>query len=273
MLGDLLRSMFGPSTGQPGIRHYAQLTRDDDVWRLAPYAQPSRRVSAEVVVLPKLAFYADVKAACGAFDPVQQDDEPPQQIAVTSTITIDPKRHFVVTASGDSMDGGATPIADGSLVLCEWARGVSAESVEGKPFLLVGHGEADTTFAVMKVPRRTTGGWVLESWNPKFGPQKMPSDARLEPVARVVEVVERARGLVLWGEYDRDVIAAAFGSQNNPSWRVGHRDIDVLGQPHTVLMVTLRKASQTKVEHRYADCFLSRTEFQWSLRLPRSVSR
>lgn len=86
---------------------------------------------------------------------------------------------------------------------------------------------------------------------------------KLEPVARVVEVVERSTGLVLWGEYDRDVIAKAFGSENNPSWRVGHRDIDVLGAPHTILMITLRKTNQTKVEHRYADRFLSPKVLQW----------
>lgn len=66
-----------------------------------------------------------------------------------------------------------------------------------------------------------------------------------------------------WGRYDRDAIAAAFGSENNPSWRVGHRDIDVQAQPHTVLMVTLRKSADTKLEHRYADRFLARDEFQW----------
>jgi hypothetical protein len=32
---------------------------------------------------------------------------------------------------------------------------------------------------------------------------------------------------------------------------------------HTILMVTLRKAGQLKIEHRYADRFLSPTELQW----------
>ena len=115
----------------------------------------------------------------------------------------------------------------------------------------------------MKVPRRVDGGWALESWNAEFGPQTVPKEMRLEPVARVIEVVERSAGLVLWGEYNRDEIAKAFGSQNNPSWKVGHRDIDVLGIPHTVLMITLRKANQTRIEHRYADRFLSPSELQW----------
>ncbi len=263
VLPEVLRRLLGPSTGQPGIRHYVQLTRTDDVWRLDHLSEPATTHAAEVIPFPKVPFYADIKAACGAFDPVHQDDAPPEPIGVKASVALDPKRHFVVTASGDSMNGGNTPIADGDLVLCEWARDVSPETVVGKPFLLVGHDEADTTFAVMKVPRRTNDGWVLDSWNPDVAPQKLPPTARLEPVARVIEVIERARGLVLWGEYNRDAIAKAFGSENNPSWRVGHRDIDVLGAPQTVLMVTLRKADQKKVEHRYADRFLSRTELQW----------
>ena len=264
VLPEVLRRVLGPSTGQPGIRHTVQLVRDDETWRLARLIDPaSESTRADVLPFPKLPFYPDVKVACGTFDPITQEDEAPQPIAVTASVAVDPKTHFVVTATGDSMDGGPTPIADGSLVLCEWTRGASAESVQGKPFLLVGHDEAGTTFAVMKVPRRTNGGWVLESWNPEFPPQKLPPGAKLEPVARVVEVIERARGLVLWGNYDRDAIASAFGRKNDPSWKVGHRDIDVQDAPHTVLMGTLRKTSQTKVEHRYADRFLSPTTFQW----------
>jgi hypothetical protein len=115
----------------------------------------------------------------------------------------------------------------------------------------------------MKVPRRTKDGWVLESWNPEFAPQRLPPAGVLEPVARIIEVIQEPTGLVLWGEYNRDEIAAAFGSKNDPSWKVGHRDIDAQGEPHTILMVTLRKTNQTNVEHRYADRFLSAKELQW----------
>lgn len=264
VLPDVLRRLLGPSTGQPGIRHSVQLVLEDDVWRLERAgAPPLASDSAEVLPFPRLPFFNDVKVACGKFDAAAQIDEISEPIAIRASVATDPKKHFVVTAEGNSMDGGVTPIRDGDLVLCEWTRGASADTVEGKPHLLVGHDSADTSFAVMKIPRRSNGGWTLESWNPEFAPQALPRGSRLEPIARVLEVVERAPGLILWGEYDRDAIAAVFGSQNNPSWKVGHRDIEVAGLPHTVLMVTLRKAGQNKIEHRYADRFLSRTEFQW----------
>lgn len=85
---------------------------------------------------------------------------------------------------------------------------------------------------------------------------------RLEPVAPASPGNEPGE-LVLWGEYNRDSIAAAFGSVNDPSWKVGHRDIDADGKPNTILMVTLRKAGQTKMEHRYADRFLTPSSLQW----------
>ena len=54
-----------------------------------------------------------------------------------------------------------------------------------------------------------------------------------------------------------------FGSKNDPSWRSGHRDISVFGDPHSILMVNLRKPKDTPLEHRYADQFVSPQEFQW----------
>ena len=56
------------------------------------------------------------------------------------------------------------------------------------------------------------------------------------------------------------------------SWKVGHRDIDVQGAPQTILMVTLRKTNQTKLEHRYADRFLSPSELQWESQASTTVA-
>ncbi len=211
----------------------------------------------------RVPYYADVKVACGGFDESAQQDESAEQIEIQTNVTVDPRKHFVVQASGDSMNGGDAPIRDGDRVLCEWDRDASKESIEGRPYLLVGHDMAESSFAVIKVPRKTAAGWRLESWNPDFPPQPIPKTTKLQPVAKVLRVIEEPLGLVLYGAYDRDAIAELFGGQNNPSWRVGHRDIDVGGTEHTILMVTLRKGSGIKVEHRYADRFLSATELQW----------
>jgi superfamily II DNA or RNA helicase len=262
VLSEVLRRLFGPSAGLPGMRHRARLSRDGDGWRLDRDDAVPTGEDGTVILFPRLPFYADVKVACGAMEAASQSDEI-TQIRVRTDQPVDPAKHFVVRAEGDSMNGGETPIADGDLVLCEWTRNASAESVQGRAHLLVGHDSTETSFAVVKVPVRRAEGWWLESWNPAYPPMKIPPETRLEPVARVLRVVDEPQGLALYGEYDRDAIAAAFGSENNPSWRVGHRDIDVGSEHHTILMVTLRKAGQLKIEHRYADRFLSPTELQW----------
>jgi len=187
-----------------------------------------------------------------------------ERISIKATRGLDPARHFVVRADGDSMNGGDTPIADGDLVLCEWVKGRGLDGIEGKPHLLVGSDAADTSFAVMKIPRRRDGHWLLESWNPAFAPMAMPATGSLQPVARVVEVVAEELGLELWGTYERAAVVAAFGGTNDPSWQVGHRDIDVGGKPHTVLLVTLRKDGQTKIEHRYDDGFSTPDVLAWT---------
>jgi superfamily II DNA or RNA helicase/diadenosine tetraphosphate (Ap4A) HIT family hydrolase len=262
VLATLMRSWFGPSAGLPGTRHQVKLDHSDDGWRLERVDGAATKAPTFDAASPQLPFFADVQAACGALLPDASNAAPAQQVAIKSDHALDPSKQFVVRALGDSMNGGDTPIADGDLVLCEWARGASPAEFEGRAFLLVGT-DGEHSFAAIKVPRGHGDGWVLESWNPTEPSQPIPAGAKLEPVARVLGVVREADDLVLWGEYDRDAIAKAFGSVNNPSWKVGHRDITVAGQPHTILMVTLRKASQTNVDHRYSDQFVSANTLKW----------
>lgn len=264
VLPEVLRKLLGPATGQPGIRHRVRLVRADDAWLLErEELAPAVADACEVIPFPRLPYFADVRAACGLMDSAVQQSERSELAAVRTDRPVDPTKHFLVRADGDSMNGGDVPIADGDLVLCEWTRGLDAARVEGKPFLLVGASAAETSFAVIKVPRRRDGRWSLDSTNPSFAPQPVPPATKLEPVARVLGVVEPALGLVLYGSYDRDAIAATFGMKNDPSWKVGHRDVEVAGTQHTVLMITLRKAGSTKLEHRYADRFTSRAELEW----------
>jgi hypothetical protein len=41
VLPEVLRRLLGPSTGQLGIRHYAQLVRDDELWRPERVGEPT----------------------------------------------------------------------------------------------------------------------------------------------------------------------------------------------------------------------------------------
>ena len=185
-----------------------------------------------------------------------------ERLAVDASVDLDPERHFVVRASGDSMDGGDRPIRDGDLVLCEWLTVGTPEAVEGQAVLLSG-GQGDEVFAYLKRPVRVDGRWMLRSDHPATPDLPLDPAVTLRIVAKVVEVVEPRRGPVLWQLYDRDTIAPLFGRRNGPDWRTGHKDVDTLAPPQTVLMVNLRKPPGTPLEHRYADRFLAPDELQW----------
>jgi len=261
LLPKLMRQWFGPSAGLPGTRHRVKLRLlARGGWELRPQGEDIGHTG--VIPLDRVPFFEALEVACGF--PHEQFDEAdvPSWLTIDSSVQVDPKRHFVVRASGNSMDGGERPIADGNLVLCTWESISDPAEVEGKPCLLT---EAGTVGAMarLKVPVRVDGHWVLRSLNPSFRDQSIDSGQTLRVVGRVVEVVEERAGPTLWGLYDRDAIAGLFGHQNNPSWRVGHRDLDVGDQSHTVLMVNLRKPPGTPLEHKYADRFVSPEQLQW----------
>ncbi len=260
VLAALLRGWLGLAAGQPGTRHQVALVRRDDHWEL--HRAVGDRTEVEVATSPGLPFFPDLKVACGAIQKTDRLADVKAFLQVAVDREVDPARNFLVRASGDSMNGGEHPIQDQDLVLCEWFQG-SAADINGKPMLIVGHYDVETSFASLKVPIRKGESWILRSWNPTEKDQELPTDARVEPVARVLGVVEERMGLTLYAKYKREDIAKVFGSSANQSWQVGHRDIDVHGQSNTILMVDLRKDVATKVEYRYADLFLSRDEFQW----------
>lgn len=264
LLPRLMRRWFGPSAGLPGTRHAVELVRASPD-APAPWLLRARRAAASAgdeIPLGQVPYYEDLRAACGVADVQPAGHDRARAIAVRASQPIDPQRHFVVRASGDSMDGGPSPIRDGDLVLLEWATVTDPREIEGKPVLLTG-GRADEVVAYLKIPVRAHGRWLLRSTNPREPDRPVESDVVLSVVGRVLEVVEERTDPVLWGLYDRDAIAELFGHRNNPSWRVGHRDVDVGGRPHTVLMVNLHKGNDVPLEHRYADRFVSRGELQW----------
>lgn len=186
VLGAILAGLFGPDAGKPGTEHSVVL-RDRD-----------GRMTLEAVVMAEaedgsaLPYFADLAVACG-LAPVQHAEGEARTIRVRSELRIDPRRHFVVRASGDSMDGGARPIRDGDLVLCAWLPAAPPELVEGKACLLVATVGAGMSEAMIKVPTRDEdGAWRLRSWSPGQVDLAIDRWEALRVVARAIEVVSAA---------------------------------------------------------------------------------
>ena len=268
VLPQLMRDWFSPNAGHPGTHHTVELKRSrKDVWTLHPGVEWAARSNENV--RGRVPFFESFKVACGYTWEENQANDEKVWIQIQASETIDPKRFFVVRASGDSMDGGSMPIHDGDLVLCEWSTESDPGAVEGEVCLLAG-GEGEASVALLKIPEKRDNRWWLVSQNPAYDAQLVQSSMTLRLVALARRVVEERRYPELWGEYDRDAIASFFGYENNPSWRVGHRDVEVGEDEHTILMVNLRKPDNTPTAHQYSDRFLSPSEFQWESQAPTS---
>jgi phage repressor protein C with HTH and peptisase S24 domain len=187
LLAGILRGLYGEDAGAPGMNHRAVLREIDGQWTLVPV------LAVERPEAPALPYYSDLAVACGLGDTQHADADATAAINIDTEHVIDPRRHFVVRARGDSMDGGERPIRDGDLVLCARLAAPLPESVDGKPCLLVAHDGPDMSEAMIKVPTRIgEDTWVLRSWSP--GQADLPIDRweALRVVARVIGVVEEA---------------------------------------------------------------------------------
>lgn len=260
VLPRIMREIFGPRAGLPGSRHFVELWKDQRGWRL-DRQEPDVAKEATILPFPALRYYPELAVACGIA--VEQDDNPDGSMPIQIETDVDAQKHFVVRASGESMNGGDAPIEDGDLVLIETASVTDPAQFEGKPCLLSGYEGPDQSFAQIKIPLRQGKNWILRSTNPEFEDQTVAKGVKLHVAGMVVGTVKEPSGVTLWGTYDRPEVVAMFGQHYGPSWKVGHRNFDVNGKPNTFLFVTLRKPPSTKLEHRYADRFLSRREFQW----------
>ncbi len=189
LLPSILRQWFGLGAGHPGTNHQVELYKSALGWQLQKHGADSL---AQVLPFPSLPFYENLQVACGAFAESGEAADEASQITIATELDVDPKTHFVIKATGDSMDGGAHPIRHGDLVLCEWRTGGNTEDIGGKAWLIVGYAEADASLAAIKVPIKQKQGWLLRSWNPKYEDQNLPTLTRLEPVAKVIGTVQPA---------------------------------------------------------------------------------
>ncbi len=161
-LGDLLRRWFGPDAGKAGTDFHVDFRRSPDGWWVEP-------VGAKVIALPArghVAAYPSLRAAAGeVLDDVDLQGAGVQAEEVRLPIGVADPDVFAVRATGDSMDGGKSPIRDGDWVLMKWARGKGLGAVRGRVALVgVGDPAGERQFLLKRVVE-TEQGQRLRSEN------------------------------------------------------------------------------------------------------------
>ena len=80
-----------------------------------------------------IPYFSDLKIACGHFRTSSHETEEIEQIALPEKYgTLDPAKHFIARAMGNSMNGGKHPIHDGDYLLLEHITSNNAGSISNQ---------------------------------------------------------------------------------------------------------------------------------------------
>jgi superfamily II DNA or RNA helicase/SAM-dependent methyltransferase len=216
-----------------------------------PFARPNTKGT-------ELPFFPNIKIACGHFKTGRADAEEFRSLG-DGHGKLDPQRHFIARASGNSMNGGKNPIRDGDYLLLERLSANNAGSITGSVVAIERQDDSgDSQYLLRVVLKSPTGGYVLRANNPDYG--DLDSTDEMRTLARLKDVLNPIE-LAVGQSFMREDIPALFGTTfNSGSWNVGH--VVLHDRRAHVLLVTLNKQGKS-AEHRYVDHWLDESTFHW----------
>jgi superfamily II DNA or RNA helicase/HKD family nuclease/SOS-response transcriptional repressor LexA len=214
---------------------------------------PSR--ARNVVELP---YFPNLKIACGHFKTGRTDTEEHRALPL-SYGQLDPSRHFIAQASGNSMDGGKNPVRDRDYLLLELISPTRAGSITGSVVAIERQDDGgDNQYLLRVVTKAKDGQYVLKANNPAYN--DLPATDDMRTLARLRAVIDPL-DLALGQPIMREDIPALFGEAFNPgNWNVGH--VNLKEKKVHVLLVTLNKQGKS-AEHRFLDHWIDEQHFHW----------
>lgn len=213
----------------------------------------------------ELPFFPTLKIACGHFrnSMVDQIEDVEYRTLGSGHGRLNPEKHFIARASGNSMNGGRRPILDGDYLLLEQISSEAAGKVTDTTLAIERADEAgDTQYLLRTVRKSATGEYVLEAANSEHDdiivtPELAEQFRTFARLKEVISPLEMARGQELL----REEIPALFGAEfNQGNWQSGHVFLKEAGAH--ILLVTLNKQGKAE-QHRYIDHWVDETTFHW----------
>ncbi|RLJ17526.1 helicase [bacterium endosymbiont of Escarpia laminata] len=138
----------------------------------------------------QITYYPNLKIACGHFKGADGEDE--TKVKIAPRHRIDPTRHFIARATGNSMDGGKNPICDGDFLLLEWINSAQAGSNQNK--IMAVKLKDDDQYILRIVRKRGENDYYLEAKNSDYADlyvtEEMRTFARFIKVIALDEVME-----------------------------------------------------------------------------------
>ncbi len=264
---------FSPTFSiQPGhLETFEQMVQELIDYRLASYearldARSDSAQADNITSIPRggteLPFFPSLKIACGHFRTSRAEAEEYRSMG-QGYGRVDPARHFIARASGNSMNGGKRPIHDGDYLLLEQVSPERAGSISGKTLAIERMDDVgDTQYLLRTVQKSSTGQYVLKAANPEYEDIVVTPELseQFRTFARLDGVIDPL-DMAIGQEFPREEIPGLFGADFNPgNWQSGHVFLKEAGVH--VLLITLNKQGKIE-EHRYVDHWIDENTFHW----------
>jgi superfamily II DNA or RNA helicase/HKD family nuclease/SOS-response transcriptional repressor LexA len=246
---------------------FAELVQELIDYRLAAYEARGAANATPDNVVPfqptqpnrtELPYFPNLRIACGHFKTGRADAEEHRSLGPGHG-NLDPARHFIARATGNSMDGGKNPIHDGDYLLLELVSPQSAGSITGTVMAIERQDEAgDNQYLLRVVTKTPDGRYILKANNPEY--EDLEATEAMRTIARLRAVLDPLE-LAVGESFQRDDIPPLFGQTFNPgNWHSGH--VVLADQQAQVLLVTLNKQGKAE-DHRYLDHWIDEHTFHW----------
>lgn len=207
----------------------------------------------------ELPYFPNLKIACGHFKTGTADVEEYRGVG-SGYGRLDPQRHFIARASGNSMNGGKNPIRDGDYLLLEHLSPTNAGSITGTIVAIEREdgGSGDSQYLLREVLKSPDGKYILHAHNPDY--EDMLATDEMRTLARFKGIIDPL-DIAVGQAFTREEIPALFGESFNPgNWQAGH--VNLTDKKAHVLLVTLNKQGKSE-DHRYLDHWIDATHFHW----------
>jgi superfamily II DNA or RNA helicase/HKD family nuclease/SOS-response transcriptional repressor LexA len=256
---------FNQSISASQLETFRLMTKEVNEQRLAAYKH--KRLSVDIpstnniVRFPEkeqLPFFPDIKIACGHFK--TGDAEASEMVNMPSGFgRLDTTKHFIARASGNSMNGGKTPIYDGDYLLLEQITSNNAGGISNTTVAIERQDTAgDNQYLLRKVLKNNDGSYTLRAANPDY--EDITASEDMVTFARLKGKVDPLE-LFVGEEFMREEIPPLFNEEFNPgNWQSGH--VVLKEKNAQILLVTLNKQGKAE-DHQYHDYFMDEKHFHW----------
>jgi superfamily II DNA or RNA helicase/SOS-response transcriptional repressor LexA len=209
----------------------------------------------------EIPYFSDLRIACGHFRTSQHETDNIEHRSLPISLgKLDPVKHFIARASGDSMNGGLHPIRSGDYLLLEVITPNNAGSNDGRIIAIEQQDvTGDDQYLLRKIKKIAQNEYQLIAQNPDYPP--MLATEEMNTFARFKQVLD-VTDIYLHHEIYKQDVSEIFGLEYKEGvWKMpGH--VCPSGSNDQFLFVTLNK-QRADANYRYNDYFIDKSHFHW----------